>query len=562
MFRSTDAERFEMIYRKEEEVSNKKSKVTDVEQPIREDRVTIGYQIDYKDPNLFGQDDAAHESFELLKSYSVERLDCEEFFDPKLPLVILRAPKGTGKTTLCRLLENRLSQSQGHVSILRFDSQISPILKQASLAEWIRAWKKSIAEAILLSLADREAFVTDSDMIGIIERAEKLGYKQKNFVGLIRDTFSISFVKPSQDQPGNIRDDIILKRVADRKDSVIWVFLDEVDQFFTLDNDSVLKVAAMIMAAREMTSLIKDLTIRITIKPNVLSILQGKIDTMANTRQFIVDLHWTEEFIRSVLARRIESYIERNNLTHIEGDLPPELSKEQREEWFISQLFLTQRFDLGRGNRVPHVILASLGFYRPRWVIELCRICAKRRGILAGRLITIDDIKQSLDEFGKNRIKDLSSEYQSQCTQVETILNRFTGSRSAFSNLSHLLEFIKKKITEQIKIIIVGVSEAASPREIARFLHQIGFVEPKKLISHGKYAFVHFHERPGLIDSEAFDDDNTFIWEIHQSFRDALFISRASNEDILIELLPKDCVILSRKTRKVISRGSSKLVRK
>lgn len=554
MLRNRVSERFEMTHRKEEKVNNERREVTGVKQPIRQDRVASGYQIDYSDLNLFGLDDAAHESFELLKSFSVERLDCEKFFDPKLPLIILRAPKGTGKTTLCRLLENRISHSQGHVSILRFDSQVSPALKQASLPEWIRAWKKNIAEAVLLALADRETFVTDPDMIEIIERAEKQGYKQKNFVGLIREAFSISFLKPIQEQTVNARDDIILKRVTDRKDSVIWVFLDEVDQFFTLDNDSVLKVAAMIMAAREMTSLIKDLTIRITIKPNVLSILQSKIDTMANIRQFIVDLSWTKELIRSVLSRRIESYIERNNLTHIEGDLPAELSNDQREEWFISQLFRTKKFDLGGGNRAPHVILASLGFYRPRWVIELCRICAEQRGIPAGILITIDDIKQSLAEFGNNRIKDLASEYQSQCHQIEAIINRFNSSRSAFSNLTQLIEFIKKKITDQIKVIIVGVSDAASPREIAQLLHQIGFVEPKKLISRRKYAFVPFHERPGLIGSERFDADNTFIWEIHPSFRNALFISRASNEAILLDLLPKNYLIFNTKTKKVISR--------
>ena len=234
------------------------------------------YKINLGDKDLFGMDDAAYEDFDLLKEYSIERKEYEDFYNEKFPFLCVKAPKGTGKTTIVRLFEDELSQEENITSILKFDSQISPSLKKAqSLSDWIIAWKKSISEAILLELSENETFVFDPDMIGVIERAENRGFRRQNFVGLVREHFNISNVNKAPNH--ELKDqEAILHRILPKKDQKIWLFLDEIDQYFNNDEFSIKKVGAMFLAARELTGYISNLTIRITIKPNVFAILVSR----------------------------------------------------------------------------------------------------------------------------------------------------------------------------------------------------------------------------------------------------------------------------------------------
>lgn len=494
------------------------------------------YKIDFSDPNLFGLDDAAHEEFDLLSSYSLRRNDCTKFLDKNRSVVILRAPKGTGKTTLCRLLENEISNLPGHISILKYDSQISPTIDSTDLTAWIRAWKKNIAEAIMMSLAGTECLSIDPDMIDSVERAEARGVKRKNFVGLFIEHFKLSFLNNNK-KSHDIDYEAVVKRINKKKDLKIWVFLDEIDQYFTLQETSMNKMAGVLIAAREMASYVSNLSFRITIKPTVFGILESKVPSTSNIRELIVDLKWDNIQIRSLLSKRIESYLERNNLYRLDEDLFKHPDSHSLEDWFISQVFLPEKFDLGKRNRPPHVILSSLGNNRPRWVIELCRSSAELPRTPQNRLITFDEVKNALGTFGANRIKDISSEYYSQCPQIETVINRFRGAKASFANLNLLNDYIELNITRRIDISISGVSNKVEPRDIAKLLYQIGFIEPKKLITSGKYEFSKFGDRPGMIGDERFDDLDDNIWDIHPAFRNVLLIGSRPNKDILLDQL-------------------------
>ncbi|MCG8312024.1 MAG: AAA family ATPase [Pseudomonadales bacterium] len=490
------------------------------------------YKLDITSRELWGDDDAAFVPFDLLKCYSIERKEHSEFFDEDVPFFAVRAPKGTGKTTMVRLLVEELSKKEKTCSILKYDSQISPSLEaDASLSDWIVAWKKSISEAVLSALAEQEHFVFDPDMITVIESAEARGERKKNFVGLFREYFSIPHVKDKTDQE-NKNTEAILNRISKKKDHSIWVFLDEVDQFFSDDKKSINKVGAMLLASRELTGYIHNLNIRITIKPNVFAILENTIDSIANLREFVFNLEWDNPQIRTMLARRIESFIERTVETRFDEKLIHGEYQSEREEWLISQVFYTQEFDLGKGNRPPHEILSKLADKRPRWILSLCKKSAKTAKNRGYEIVHFKHVKFALKEFGNNTISDICSEYRSQCKQLPKVLHRFNGAPTRFEGYAHLVNYIRELITSRIDIEIQGIAEKASAQEVANFLYYIGFLDASKDISNKTKSHTHADDRPELMNAQFNDIYDDLYWEIRPTFRAHLNIGRARNENI------------------------------
>lgn len=491
------------------------------------------YKIDLTEKALFGVDDSAHEDFELLRSYSLERRDCSEFFDTKIPFMAICAPKGTGKTTMCRLLEHEIATMYGHVAVLKYDSQISPSLSNgASLADWIRAWKKEISETVLTALAGTEKITLDPDMISVVERAEKRGKRRQNLIGLLLEHFSLPNVRDTNSLPTDKDQFEILKRISAKSAQKVWLFLDEIDQYFAKDDVSIKKVSSLLLACRELTSYVDGLFIRVTIKPNVYAIVENEVDSVANMRELVIPIEWTDDLIRSMLARRVESYLERNGVQRFDEGLLHGESASETEEWLISQIFFTERFDLGKGNRPPHVILSNLGNRRPRWVLDLCKLSAKMAIKTKSSLIQFEHVKETLWNFGNRRITDLCSEYKSQCPDLSKLINRFHGAPTQFNGFKELVSHIQTVVLSKLKVEISGVSKAATAREAADFLHMIGFIDARKDISRRQTVHVSYSERPGLVEAQAMNEQDDYYWEVHPAFRDALSLGRAPNKKI------------------------------
>lgn len=491
------------------------------------------YKIDLTARDLFGSDDAAYEDFSLLKSYSLERNEYEDFFDPKVPFFAIRAPKGTGKTTMVRLLEDELKKQLKTSAILKYDSEISPSLDaDASLSDWIKAWKINISEAALLALSETSSFTFDPDMIHVIEQAEKRGQKRQNLIGLIRENFSIPHVSKTGSHQKDQEE--LLKRISPKKDHAVWIFLDEVDQFFSNDNKSIKKIGSMFLAARELTGYIGNLIIRITVKPNVFAVIENQIDSLSNLREHIFDLEWDNNSIRSLLAKRVDSYLDRNVSQRYDESLLHGESKEEREEWLISQIFFTQEFDLGRGNRPPHEVLGILADNRPRWVLSLCKISAKLAKKNNYELIHYKShIKgRTLNKFGNNTITDMSAEYRCQCKSISAIINRFNGAPSRFLGYGHLIEYINNLIVNRMNVEIIGISKRATAEEVASFLYYIGFIDARKDISNKSKKHVHSYERPELMEVQFDDEYDEYYWEIRPTFREHLNLGRTPNNKI------------------------------
>jgi hypothetical protein len=257
-------------------------------------------------------------------------------------------------------------------------------------------------------------------------------------------------------------------------------------------------------------------------------ILESKIDSISNLREFVFDLEWSFDHIRQMLARRVESYIERKaeSIYH-EG------VKKKREEWLVSQIFDTRKFDLGQGNRPPHLVLGTLAGNIPRRILSLCKLSAKVAKKKKSEIIQFDHVESVLRKFGENTIKDISSEYRSLCPNISKLIYRFSGVTKYFKNYSSLIKFIEKQICNKIDIEITGVAKKANAKEIANFLYYIGFIDARKHITAGRKYHIKAHELPDLSDSQYNDKYDDFFWEIKPGYRNVLNIGRKKNKDLI-----------------------------
>jgi len=489
----------------------------------------INFSIDYQSDDLFGGDDAAFVELPLLQSYSVRRDDCVLFLNEKAPFMILCAPKGTGKTTICRLWENDLSKRPGFISLMKYDSTISPSITNGSLSDWINAWKKTLADSILSKLTG-DSDINFQDSGDMIFQAERRIDRTGN--GKLFSDIAVEYFKKNTAACHGMDLAQLTNNLEGHRDKKIWFFLDEIDQYFTKDDQSIRKVAGLLIAAREISSYVRNLSIRTTLKPTVWAVLRSMIPSMATFQELIVKLEWTKEGIRSVIAKRIESYLERNDQFPGPGTMFGDSA--EREDWYISKVFSSDNFDLGHGkHRKPYIALARLGIERPRWVLDLCRNVVKKRG-RKGHLIEFEDIESCLFEFGGERIKDISAEYQYQCEKIRMLIYSFLNASSSYK-LYDLLTLINEKVLAKETIDIVGVTSPCNAQQIANFLFEIGFIEAKKMYNNKDYEILHFKDYPDLIAPEQRIINERILtdlyWEIEPAFRNVLYLSQPSNRD-------------------------------
>lgn len=495
--------------------------------------------IDWSDEELFGDDDAAFVDIKSLNDFSVVRTDCKKFFNCRSKFVVLNAPKGSGKTTMCRMLEHSINNNEsGDYAIWLRDPDISPKPSQAlMLSDWIHRWSNNIAYAILCMLVDKiEGVITNSDLIDIVDTKRSSGEMHKGFLVNFTESFKLPFLK-NKNLPDKFKISYqdILSRIDKNLKNKAWIFIDEVDQGFSKSEQLIFKNSAALIACRNLASKLDNVVIRSTIRPNVLSVLQSEVDSIANIADSIVPLDWNALQLRSVVAKRVEAYLKKTNNFFVETFE----SDDERENWLLSQIIKTEdpNLGLGKGSRLVHMTLAVLGKNRPRWVLNLLKEAAKIASYNRESLITPAELFGCLREYGNERLKNIAAEFRSICEQVQNIVTKFSLSKKIVFRHVELIFFIEKNIlSKENPIEITGVTSNASAMDIAELLYLIGFIDAAYLAGeasiYGKETLrkkhMDFYDQPVLMNAlaESGVQIEKFVWEIHPAFRYALGLER------------------------------------
>jgi hypothetical protein len=492
------------------------------------DRTVANTAIRLTDPHLFGNDAAEDEDAEVLESYAIERPELGDFTSASRRICIARAYKGEGKSALLRLSASQVERS-GEPQIVVFISanSLSPTLDTADFPAWIRAWKAAILGQLAAEVGATIGAAWSDDTMSLVEEAERQGFKSRSVVSAILDRLKIGQldlgalkVNPlSQQRLGATNPEKVLQRWA-KQGTRVWLFIDDVDLNFQNTASQKAKVASFFVACREVVNTVKGLSLRAAVRPSVWTIIKLEFEALSHVEQYIHDLRWSEDAIRTMLARRVEAYLKRNSMWKaLEGGLPGNAF--DRDKALIGEVFQPS-MNWGTTTRPPHVLIYTLSKHRPRWAIELSKAAAASAARKDRAKIGRDDIFENLGAFGRRRIEDTCAEFRSQCPQIDELIGAFAREPEQLQT-DALLKLIDNRVLSHLTPQIVGVAGKPTARDVAAFLFQVGIFFGRRELPDGGYEHVDFSEQPGLWQSRT-DLDRGLSWEVHPVFRQALEI--------------------------------------
>lgn len=494
-------------------------------------------KIDLSARDLFGNDAAEDEDEDVFRAYAVERDEARHFLDPTRRICIVRAYKGEGKSALLRLAATRLAQQHGSNLVVLRDSAsaFSSGISGNDFFQAVREWKRSILGRVAAIIGSQIGIAWSDDAMSLVEEAEKQGYKARGLVLSIVERLSPKAklggvdVEVSVSKPGAPDPTATAQRWMHGREPV-WIFIDDVDQNFQSTTTSKTLVASFFVACRELANSVPELRIRAAVRPNVWTAIKMDFEALSHVEQYVTDLTWPEAANRTLLAQRVYGYLQRRDLLESVADELP-TDQAQRERFLIALVF-DDPMPWGKASstRPPHVVLHTLSKHRPRWIVELCKVSAKRASDRGLSSIQLTDILQELSSFGKRRIEDTVAEFRSQCPEVGELLAAFGREKEEFAT-NELLDVIERKILNHMSPIIAGSLASARALDVAAFLFQVGFIFGRRDYNDGAYDHYTFSDKPSLLQARSNVDDGV-RWEIHPVFRQALEIRDADGKEI------------------------------
>ncbi len=449
------------------------------------------------------------------------RDEITSFKDVSKPVQVARAYKGEGKSALLRLVESSLNRDAHPPIVIKTTGQgISPSIDSSDSDQWVREWMRKILHRIACEIGSRLSFAYSDDAISLVEEAERNGFRSRSFVSTVTDRLKLKDAAIERERIAIADPQPLLKRWLEQG-SVVWVFIDDLDQNFKNEPAAKLKVATCFIAIRQIFTQIPEIKFRLAVRPNVWSIIKREFEALSHVEQYMVDLPWSGGMFLDLVERRIEGYLKRTNQWQTAERMLSGTGSATTARYEKVEGFLFESPILWGGTKRPmHVALHTLSCHRPRWLIELCKVSAAEAYRKQHPLILLEDVVSQLETFGKKRIEDMVAEFASQCPQIEQLIFAFSGHNERYST-GDLLKTIENRVLQQVHPTIVGLGPRPIHREVAQFLFQIGFLSARRDSSDGRYEHFAFRDRPNLLRVTT-NLDEGHSWEIHPVFRQTL----------------------------------------
>jgi hypothetical protein len=267
--------------------------------------------INASDITLFGNEASELEDEAVFFSYAVNRKELDTFVDDRILIQIACSYKGEGKSGLLRLLTRRLMlEPDSPLVISAIGTDLSPTISGDDSDEWTRAWKERIVRLIASEIGAKIGVAMADDAITLVEHAELSGFKSRSIVSALFDRLKSPMTQLTRERLGINNPERLLKRYASGKPT-IWLIIDDVDQNFENTARHRIKVATFFIACRQLVASVPELRFRMSIRPNIWAILKRQFEGLSHLQQYICNLSWTADDFRSLLARRVQSYLDR-----------------------------------------------------------------------------------------------------------------------------------------------------------------------------------------------------------------------------------------------------------
>jgi hypothetical protein len=485
--------------------------------------------IDFADGTLFGNDAGEDELPDVLNSYFVDQPTFKTFFARESAFRVARSRKGMGKSALISKLAYDLSKQHNKPIIINTTGAkllgIAAPPKGATYLELQNYWTKMICARINFAIGVDLGFAFSDNSMALVESAELSGFRERNIVGALISRIKSSKIPIEVSLKDYSNHEELLKRyMQENVNREVWLLVDDIDSTYVDSLEQRAVTSTFFSACRAVVRDVQGLSIRASVRTDVWSVLRDNED-LDKCEQYVLDIHWTADELRSILSKKIYSYLERNGLLadfpHVtdykaDADLVLEFAFEPRMRWGASRV---------PPFRPIHILSAG----RPRWMSQLCRLAGIQAAKANKTVIEKIDLNAIEKTYSRFRLNDIYKEHSHQYTGLEKLIETFSNSPARYSTGDLLSQIAVKYVN------LVGANNIPTldgmpykfPLQLAHFLYKVGFIVGRR--DHqgqvGNADFARYEHRPELL-SDGRNPDDGLLWEVHPAYREALNIGK------------------------------------
>ena len=473
---------------------------------------------------MFGNDSGENERDQALREYFVDLPEFKKFFNDKNELGIVRARKGMGKSAMLKVLSlRRKEQVPDDLVIFTTGNELIGMgdFTGKSQAYLENHWKQVICKRICIEIG-RSINVAFTDLeMSMVEAAELEGFKNLNLLsalteragGMLQKMLAAAGganVLEATKKRGIINSEQALKSFQNKGERNVWVIIDDIDAKYVDDDDNQQRVGAFFSALRSLAFNVSGLRVRASVRTDVWRNLR-KMEDQDKIRQYVIDISWRDDALRSIFARKILTYLKRERFS-------PALQWDEIRNYdeIFDQVFYG-KFSWSKRGTEPFIPLKFLAGGRPRWMGQLAKMAGAKAGT---QRISEANVYAAMQEFGQEKISDIQKEHSHQFAGLDKLIQSFRGGKREY-NKYQLPKLIKEKFADKIvEVPPVNGFPYTDAEQLAEFLFEIDF-----LVAHraGKTDFVTYNSDPELFSTEE-NSQNKISWTVHSSYRNFLRI--------------------------------------
>ncbi len=463
---------------------------------------------------IFGHEAAEDEQIERLKRYYV-KTDIYNAIRSSIPLYILVGHKGVGKSALFKVLSSE-EEERGNVAItIQPDDILDIETSEENFLKRIREWKEGLAKIIfrelILSLNNylvepiknqsmKEWVANVSILLGNIF-GKKLAELQNNYLEVTNAQLASLF-----------------KNSLFREKSVT-IYLDDLDRGWKNSSNDVANLSAMLNAIRDLSRDTINLKFRVGLRSDVYYAIRTSDETTDKIDGSVLWLKWTNHEILVMLIKRIETFFDHS------FDEDVLLKTRQRDFQDSLGAVFEDRFN-GRGhweNAPMYRVLTSLIRKRPRDLVKLCTLAARKAYINKHNKIMTNDLEAVFANYSNDRLTDTGNEYQSEFPKVKELLLKMKPSKQEIQE-GHPCKYTRAQLVKKLKNIlsmshfVLSNGSVATEENLAAFLYKINFITARKEVNN-VIQRIYYDENQYIHNDFT---DFGYDYEIHPAYRWAL----------------------------------------
>ncbi|MDZ8136767.1 MAG: hypothetical protein RM049_15890 [Nostoc sp. DedQUE04] len=473
---------------------------------------------------LFGHEAAEDEDPKRLKEYYFKGTSYKQV-NADQAVRILVGHKGIGKSALFKVAIAE-DEEQNNLSVLVQPNDIGDLtIDQKDFLSRVRSWTSGLSRVIVQK---------SLNLIGIRGKSLKNAMADFEDYDLKIGDFIFDYFQEVISNNGydTSKKEFIKKFLETRK---ISVYIDDLDRGWQGKGEDIIQISSLLNSVTDISRDSRGVSFKVSLRADVYYLVRTSDESTDKIEGSVIWQSWTNHEILVLLIKRMETFLGRK----INEEVLLKTSQIDLANQYFSNIMELRFTGVGKWHNAPiHRVLMSLIRKRPRDLVKLCTLAARKAYERKSSLIQTVDFKSVFEEYSQGRIQDTINEYRSELPDIDKLLMNMkptqkerTTQQSYVYKTDELLKKIQSISQNHVLRFANSRTAVANPKELAAFLYKINFLTARRETEDGQIVRKYFEENRYL--SSTFVDFG-FNWEIHPAYR---WVLQPSDLDSIFRIL-------------------------